>query len=727
MAIFDAIDTLNPAQRQAVCAPLGHYLVLAGAGSGKTRVLTQRIAWLHQAHHVPLHYFFAVTFTNKAAAEMRQRIHAQVAQINKGLWVGTFHGLAHRLLRLHWRQANLPSSFQIMSNYEQFRLLKRVAKAVQLDDSSDSLQPLIGWINAQKEAGKRAEHIQPSPNNQLFETYRHAYIHYQQQCENAGLLDFCELLLRAHELLRDNAELLAHYQCRFQHVLVDEFQDTNTIQYAFIRLLAGESGYIFAVGDDDQAIYSWRGAKVENIRHFLNDFPNTKTLRLEQNYRSTSTILQAANAIISHNAQRMGKQLWTSRQQGEPVALFVSADENDEADYVVQRIKKWLAEGGSYADIAVLYRTHIQTRAFERALTHAQIPYRIRSGLRFFERAEIRDVLAWLRLLAHRDDDGAFERAINTPKRGIGPSTLGYIQQIAQSQSISLWKASQTIIKNTAFNKNRQKKLSLFIELIEQLAAETSGMALHELINYVITRIALREHWRKTSSHELEGQSRCENIDQLIDEARCFVARDRDEEALTLSELDAFLSYAALESGDNAEQNEEKCVQLMTLHAAKGLEFPLVFLTGMEEGLLPSARSLQNPILLDEERRLAYVGITRAQQQLILSYAKERLLYGKKIHYPPSRFLAEIPPHLLHKVRPHTQSVYQPLNSPEPTMQQQAPAFPLGSRMSHHIYGQGTVIGSQGSGRHARVHIAFDDEGSKWLVLAYANLTVIPN
>jgi len=723
MAISNAMDTLNPAQRQAVCAPPGHYLVLAGAGSGKTRVLTQRIAWLHQTHNVPLHHFFAVTFTNKAAAEMRQRINAQVAQISKGLWVGTFHGLAHRLLRLHWQQAKLPPSFQIMGNCEQLQWVKRIAKTLQLDDSSDSLQLLMGWINAQKEAGRRAEHIQPSPNNKLFETYRQAYIHYQQQCENSGLLDFGELLLRAHELLRDNTELLAHYQRRFQHLLVDEFQDTNTIQYAFIRLLAGELGHIFAVGDDDQAIYSWRGAKVENIRHFLNDFPNTKTLRLEQNYRSTSAILQAANAIISHNAQRMGKKLWTNHQQGEPVTLFAAADENDEADYVVQRTKKWVAQGGSYADIAVLYRTHIQTRAFERALTHAQIPYRIRSGLRFFERTEIRDVLAWLRLLAHRDDDVAFERAINTPKRGIGPSTLGHIQQLAQSQSISLWKASQAIIKNTVFNKNRQKKLSLFIELVEQLAAETHGMALHELINHVITRIALREHWLKTSSHELEGQSRCENLD----EARCFVAHDSNEEALTLSELEAFLSYAALESGDNPEQNEEKCVQLMTLHAAKGLEFPLVFLAGMEDGLLPSARSLQHPTLLDEERRLAYVGITRAQQQLILSYAKERLLYGKKIYYPQSRFLAEIPPHLLHKVRPGTQRLYQPVNSLEPTMQQEVPALPLGSRVSHQIYGQGTVIGSQGSQTHAQVHIAFDDKGSKWLVLAYANLTVILN
>jgi len=719
MVISDLINALNPAQREAVCAPPGHYLVLAGAGSGKTRVLTQRIAWLHHTHNVPLHHFFAVTFTNKAAAEMRERINTPLAPVSKGLWVGTFHGLAHRLLRLHWQHAKLPQSFQIIGNYEQLRLLKRVAKMMQLDDSTDSLKPFMAWINAQKEAGRRAQHIQPAPSNDLFESYRHVYSHYQQQCENDGLLDFSELLLRAHELLRDNSPLLEHYQQRFQHLLVDEFQDTNSIQYAFIRLLSGESGHVFAVGDDDQAIYSWRGAKVENIHRFLHDFPSAKTLRLEQNYRSTAAILNVANAVIAHNTQRMGKQLWTGSQHGEPVELFAASDEHDEADYVVQQAKQWAIQGKPYSDMAVLYRTNIQSRAFERALTSAGIPYRIHNGLHFFERAEIRDALAWVRLLTNHHDNASFERAINTPKRGIGSRTLEHIQQAAHTQGISLWQASQLIIQENSLTKRTLHNVALFIKLVEQLSVEIHNMILPELMSHVITRIALREHWLKVSPHELEGQSRCEHLDQLIYEARCFISRDSHEEGIVLTELDAFLAYCALESCDNSSQDEVNGVQLMTLHAAKGLEFPLVFLAGMEEGLLPSTRSLQHTALLDEERRLAYVGITRAQQRLILSYAKERALYGKKVYYPRSRFLAEIPQHLLSF---RTFSFYQPKPGP-----QEVPALLPGTRVKHQVYGQGTVIDNQGSGAQARVHIAFDDEGGKWLMLAYANLKAIPN
>jgi len=726
MTISNLSDTLNPAQQAAVCAPLGHYLVLAGAGSGKTRVLTQRIAWLHQTYHVPLSHFFVVTFTNKAAAEMRERIYAQLAHASKGLWVGTFHGLAHRLLRLHWQEANLPQSFQIMGNYEQLRLVKRVAQTLQLDASADSLKLLMGWINAQKEAGRRAQHIQPMPNNESFESYRRTYIHYQQQCENDGLLDFAELLLRANELLRDNPPLLAQYQQRFQHLLVDEFQDINNIQYAFIRLLAGKSGHVFAVGDDDQAIYSWRGAKVENIQHFISDFPSAKTLRLEQNYRSTASILNVANAVIAQNAQRMGKQLWTGNSKGKPVELFAATDDNEEANYVVQRIKQWAAQGKNYADIAVLYRTNIQARAFEMALANAQIPYRIRSGLHFFELAEIRDALAWLRLLTNHHDNSAFERAINIPKRGIGQRTLEHIQQVAQIQGVSLWEASQVIIQGTGLTARLRQTLAAFIELVEKLSAETATMELHELIDHVITQVALREHWNKASSHQLEWQSRCENLDQLVVQASSFATHSLDIDThYSRKKLDDFLAYTTLENGETHGKKETQAVQLMTLHAAKGLEFQLVFLVGMEEGLLPSARSLHDPLLLNEERRLAYVGITRAQEHLILSYAKERLLYGKKIYYPRSRFLAKIPPHLLN-FRTSTSTSYQPTHQSKP-VSQAVPVLLSGTRVKHQVYGTGTVIGSQGSASHARVHIRFDDEGDKWLMLAYADLKVIPN
>jgi len=733
MLISQLIDDLNPDQRATVCADPGHYLVLAGAGSGKTRVLIQRMMWLHQIHHVPLHHLFAVTFTNKAASEMRERINTQLAHPSKGLWIGTFHGLAHRLLRLHWQLAKLPQVFTIMGSYEQHRLIKRIAKALNLEDSTDSLKPLIGWINAQKEAGRRAEHLQPTPNNELFESYRHVYIEYQQYCDHEGLLDFSELLLRAHELLRDNTELLAHYQQRFQHILIDEFQDTNKIQYAFIRLLSGKSGKVFAVGDDDQAIYSWRGAQVENIQHFLKDFSTAKTLRLEQNYRSTTAILNVANALIAHNTQRNGKKLWTSSNNpDQPVELFAADDENNEADYVAKRARQWVTQGGNYADIAVLYRTNSQSRALERALSYADIPYQIRNGLSFFERAEIRDALAWLRLLANPNNNSAFERAINIPKRGIGERTLEQIQQLAQTRAISLWQASQILIENNALITRTRQTLAVFITLVEQLAATTSSMVLHELVDYVIKQIALREYWAKASHSELEEQSHYENLDQLINEARFFVSRDiRNEEGIILSELEAFLAYMALEGGENHEQKNEDAVQLMTLHAAKGLEFPLVFLVGMEEGLLPSSRCLHYSHLLNEERRLAYVGITRAQQHLILSYAKKRYLYGKEHHYPRSRFLAEIPRHLLHEIFPNVQTLYQPDNHPEPVpvVPQKIifPEFLPGSRMSHPVYGKGTVIGSQGSGAHTRIHVEFDEEGSKWLVLAYADLKPIPD
>ncbi|MGL4693232.1 MAG: UvrD-helicase domain-containing protein, partial [Stenotrophomonas maltophilia] len=424
MDVSHLLDGLNPAQREAVSAPPGHHLVLAGAGSGKTRVLIHRIAWLNEVCGVPTHGIFAVTFTNKAAGEMRHRIDLQLSQGSRGAWIGTFHGLAHRLLRLHFQDAKLPDSFQVMDSDDQLRLVKRVVQQLEIDDGKFPPKQIAWWINEQKDEGRRPQHIQPEPHDAWLETMRQAYAAYQERCDRAGLVDFAELLLRAHELLRDNPALLAHYRSRFREILVDEFQDTNAIQYAFVRVLAGETGHVFVVGDDDQAIYGWRGAKVENVQRFLKDFPGAQTVRLEQNYRSTANILGAANAVIAHNPDRIGKELWTDSGDGDPIDLYAAYNEMDEARYVVERARQWVRDGGSYGDVAVLYRSNAQSRAFEEALLSEQVPYRVYGGMRFFERAEIKDALAYLRLMTNRNDDAAFERAVNTPTRGIGDRTL---------------------------------------------------------------------------------------------------------------------------------------------------------------------------------------------------------------------------------------------------------------------------------------------------------------
>ncbi|MEG3158836.1 UvrD-helicase domain-containing protein, partial [Lysobacter zhanggongensis] len=433
MDVSHLLDALNPAQREAVSAPPGHYLVLAGAGSGKTRVLTHRIAWLHEVFGVPTHGILAVTFTNKAAAEMRQRVDAQLGGGTRGMWIGTFHGLAHRLLRLHWQEARLPEGFQVLDSDDQLRLVKRVVQALELDDSRFPPRQIAWWINAQKDEGRRPEHLQPDANDQWADVMRRCYVAYQERCDRAGLVDFAELLLRAHELLRDNPALLAHYRHRFGEILVDEFQDTNAIQYGFVRLLAGDNGKVFVVGDDDQSIYGWRGAKVENVQRFLKDFPGAQTIKLEQNYRSSANILDAANAVIAHNPERLGKKLWTDSGSGEPVDLYAAYNEIDEARFVVERLRQWVRDGGSHGEVAILYRSNAQSRAFEEALLSEQVPYRVYGGQRFFERAEIKDTLAYLRLVANRADDAAFERAVNTPTRGIGERTLDEVRRRARA------------------------------------------------------------------------------------------------------------------------------------------------------------------------------------------------------------------------------------------------------------------------------------------------------
>ena len=725
MDVSHLLDGLNPAQREAVSAEPGHLLVLAGAGSGKTRVLTHRIAWLHEVHGVPVHGIFAVTFTNKAAGEMRHRADAMLRNGTRGMWIGTFHGLAHRLLRLHWQEAKLPEGFQVLDSDDQLRLVKRVVQALELDEARFPPRQIAWWINAQKDEGRRPQHIQPEARDEWSDVMLRAYAAYQERCERAGLVDFAELLLRAHELLRDNPALLAHYRHRFRELLVDEFQDTNAIQYGFVRLLAGDSGNVFVVGDDDQSIYGWRGAKVENVQKFLRDFPGARTIRLEQNYRSSGNILDAANAVIAHNPGRLGKKLWTDAGLGETIDLYAAYNEIDEARFVVERIRQWVRDGGSHGEAAILYRSNAQSRAFEEALLAEKIPYRVYGGMRFFERAEIKDTLAYLRLVTSRADDAAFERAVNTPARGIGERTLDEVRRRARADGVPLWEAASRIAGGSELAARARNALAGFLALVDDIDNETRELPLQDKIDHALARSGLRAHYENESRGQLD--SRTDNLDELVSVASRFTRREDDEEAAALTELVAFLSYAALEAGEGQAQAGEEGVQLMTLHSAKGLEFPLVFLAGMEEGLFPNARSVEEQGRLEEERRLAYVGITRARRKLVLSYAEARRIHGMDMYGIPSRFLREIPGELLHEVRPRVQ-VSRPYATGAPRRNfghsslAEKPAIALGASVRHASFGTGIVTDVEGSGAHARVQVNFDDAGSKWLVLAFANL-----
>ncbi len=723
MDVSALLDGLNAAQREAVSAPPGHYLVLAGAGSGKTRVLTHRMGWLNQVHGVPAHGIFAVTFTNKAAAEMRHRVQTLMPG-SRGMWVGTFHGLAHRLLRLHWQDAKLPEGFQILDSDDQLRMVKRVLQQLEFDDPRFPPRQIAWWINQQKDEGRRPQHIQPGKDD-LSDVMLKAYTLYQTRCDNAGLVDFAEILLRAHELLRDTPALLEHYRNRFQDILIDEFQDTNAIQYGFIRLLAGNTGRVFVVGDDDQAIYGWRGAKVENVQRFLRDFEGAKTIRLEQNYRSTANILSAANAVIAHNPERLGKQLWTDSGEGEPIDLYAAYSEIDEANYVVGRVKQWVHAGGAHRDCAILYRSNAQSRAFEEALIVAQMPYRVYGGLRFFERAEVKDALAYLRLTASRVDDAAFERAVNMPTRGIGDRTMDEVRRLARGAGMSLWHAAREVAHGDAVPARSRNALAGFIAMIDQFADDISSLPLQDKIDHVLVHSGLRAHYEKEGRHSVD--SRVDNLDELITVASRFTRAD-DEESAQLSELIEFLAYAALEAGEGQAQEGEDGVQLMTLHSAKGLEFPVVFLGGMEEGIFPNQRSVQESGRLEEERRLAYVGITRAREKLVLSFAETRRLHGTDMPGIPSRFLREIPTQLINEIRPRAAAnrVFQsPARRHAGHAPIAGPGVNLGALVEHATFGTGTVTDIEGAGAHARVQVNFDGAGSKWLVMAYANLKVL--
>jgi len=727
MDVSHLLDELNDAQRAAVTTESQHTLVLAGAGSGKTRVLIHRLAWLIQVEHVSPLSIMAVTFTNKAAGEMRERAQKLLQVSARSMWIGTFHGIAHRLLRMHWEEAGLQENFQILDSDDQHRILRRLIKEEGLDEAQWPARQAQWYINARKDEGQRPQAIETMDNPMTAQWLR-IYEIYQAYCDRAGLVDFADLLLRAHELWLNNPTLLDHYRNRLTHLLVDEFQDTNSIQYAWIRMIAGDSGSVLVVGDDDQSIYGWRGAQVENMQHFKRDYADVQSIKLEQNYRSTGNILNAANALISNNDDRLGKTLFTEDGEGAKIALYSAFNEQDEARFVIEQIEQWLGKGRRAEESAIIYRTTAQSRLFEEYLLRASIAYRVYGGQRFFERAEIKDALAYLRLIQNPNDDAAMERVINTPTRGIGQKTLSTLRLQARESSLPLWQAAQECIRQNILPARALAAINAFMQLIGDMTEQLGNWTLGSQMKGVIENSQLVTHYEKEPREKME--SRIENLRELVNAAEAFVLPQEDEEA-GMTDLQSFLSHAALEAGETQGEAWDDCVQLMTLHSAKGLEFPMVFIVGMEDGLFPHQRSLTDAGgQLEEERRLCYVGITRAREQLCLSHAEIRRMYGSENHCRPSRFLREIPSELVNEIRPRRQSPKAWASPRQPeypksnsNIKQDWP-FQLGANVSHKKFGIGTVISYEGSGEHARVQVNFNRAGAKWLVLAYANLTV---
>ncbi|MDO6445261.1 DNA helicase II [Colwellia sp. 1_MG-2023] len=729
MDVSELLDALNDKQRDVVAAPLQNMLVLAGAGSGKTRVLVQRIAWLMKVEHASPHSILAVTFTNKAAAEMRARVEQTVGGNIHGMWIGTFHGLAHRLLRMHFQEANLPQSFQVLDSDDQLRLVKRIIRALNLDEKRWPAKQMQWYINGKKDEGLRPKHIE-THYDPTEETFVKVYQGYQDACDRAGLVDFAELLLRAHELWLNNPALLQHYQQRFSHVLVDEFQDTNAIQYAWLNMLGREQSKVMIVGDDDQSIYGWRGAKIENIQRFLKEFDNAQTIRLEQNYRSTANILTAANQLIANNNGRLGKDLWTKDDAGEKISVYTAFNEIDEARFISGRITEWLkrdlsSSEDSLDDVAILYRSNAQSRLLEEALLQAKLPYRIYGGLRFFERQEIKDALAYLRLINNRDDDAAFERIINTPTRGIGNTTVALVRDAARSLEVTLWQACQTMLQNNELKGRSAKVIQTFVDLIDQLEDDSGNLDLDQQANFVIQQSGLKAMYQAEKGERAEA--RIENLNELVTACQTFEMDPELEDEQ--SQLTGFLTHAALESGESQADDYEPAVQLMTMHSAKGLEFKLVFIAGLEEGMFPSQQSVEEIGRLEEERRLCYVGMTRAMEKLYLCHAESRRLYGQEKYHKPSRFLRELPSDCVDEIRLQSQ-VSRPASTGRfaNTITLESfdnSGFKLGQSVLHQKFGEGVVLNYEGNGAQSRIQVNFAEVGSKWLVVAYANLQAL--
>jgi DNA helicase II / ATP-dependent DNA helicase PcrA len=720
------IDSLNEAQRQAVTSDNQHLLILAGAGSGKTRVLVHRMAWLIDVQQQSPQSILAVTFTNKAAREMRNRIENMLGIPTRSMWVGTFHGLAHRLLNQHWSEAGLQQNFQILDSDDQQRLVKRIIQGLGLDENRWPGRQAQWFINGQKDEGIRAQFVEDS-DDAFIKTHRKIYLAYEEFCKNNSLVDFGELLLRAHELLRDDANLLKHYQSRFSTILVDEFQDTNTIQYAWLRLLAGKDTAMMVVGDDDQSIYGWRGAKIENIQDFSRAYPDAEVIKLEQNYRSTGTILKAANAVISRNTGRLGKNLWTAEEDGDAISLYSAFNEVDEARFIAEYVKRRFEQGNNYSESAVLYRSNAQSRVLEEALLRANVPYRIYGGQRFYERLEIKNALSYLRLSLNRNDDQSFERVVNTPTRGIGNRTLDEVRSVAREQGLSLWQASVKLIDEKSMSGRATNALYAFVQLISELESSIQGMELHEMAEQAINFTGLVEFHRAEKGEK--GQGRVDNLQELVSACKVYEADDPDAEALP-----QFLAQATLEAGDKQADEHEDALQMMTLHSAKGLEFPLVIMAGMEENLFPHSMSADEPGRLEEERRLAYVGITRAEKKLVMTYAEVRRIYGEEKFNSMSRFVRDIPSELIEEVRAKIKRPGAPVTQRASGGSSRRfstsdsgmdTGFELGQHVSHPKFGEGVILNFEGHGANARVQVNFHSAGSKWLVVSYARLESI--
>ncbi len=703
------LELLNSEQVAAVTAAPGHLLILAGAGSGKTRVLTHRIAWLLTTGHAHANGILAVTFTNKAAHEMRHRLQQVAPYDVRHLWIGTFHSIAHRLLRLHWQAAGLSENFQIIDSDDQYRLVRRVLAQLNLDEKNWPPRQAQWFINSQKELGLRAAQVDDE-HDAFRRTQIRIYSAYEELCAATNSVDFAELLLRVHELWRNSPDILAHYQARFSHLLVDEFQDTNAMQYAWIRQLAGANTDVMVVGDDDQAIYGWRGALAENLAQFLKDYANVTTICLEQNYRSTKTILHAANAVIAKNDDRLGKELWTEGEEGEPISLYEAFDEHDEARFIRSCIQKAYSQGVAYSAMAILYRSNAQSRVLEETLLEGHISYRIYGGLRFFDRAEVKDALAYLRLVYNVDDDTAFERIVNQPPRGIGDKTMEQLRDAARGNALSLWQAARKLITEGALANRAATAINGFIELILALQPIVQQTQIDSMLEQILQRSELSAYYKKDRSEK--GLAKSENLDELIT-----VAKEFSPEANTdLPPLAAFLAQAVLDSGEKEAAMGEDAVQMMTLHSAKGLEFPIVFMCGLEEGLFPHYLSVNDGDGLAEERRLCYVGMTRAMKKLYLTYAQSRQLHGRSECKKHSRFLSEIPKEYIKKER--LSSSFTPLRATS------GYGFNLGERVRHPLFGEGTILAFEGSGDHARVQVQFVnfEHGTKWLVCSFAKL-----
>ena len=719
----DLLANLNAPQLAAVTLPPQHALILAGAGSGKTRVLTTRIAWLISTGQVGPQGILAVTFTNKAAKEMLSRLAAMLPINTRGMWIGTFHGLCNRFLRAHHREAGLPAQFQILDSADQLAAIKRLLKTLNVDDQKYPPRELMHFINAHKEQGLRA--AQAEAYDHYTSRRVELYTEYEAQCRREGVVDFAELLLRSYELLQRNEPLCQHYQARFRHILVDEFQDTNRLQYAWLKLLAGRGSVtpetppacIFAVGDDDQSIYAFRGAEIGNMRDLQREFELANVIRLEQNYRSHGNILDAANALIKQNRGRLGKNLWTEAGAGEPIRVFEACSDVDESRFIVEEVLELVREGVPRHQIALLYRSNAQSRVLEHHLFTAGVPYRVHGGLRFFDRQEIKHALAYLRLIANPDDDTAFARVVNFPTRGIGTRSIEALQEAAHAANSSLYNAAASLAGKAGTSVAR------FVRLIEALRADTPALPLPETIAHVIEASGLRQHYLA----DREGQDRLENLDELINAAAAFLHEEGDpiddgEATLDGGPLASFLAHASLEAGEHQAGEGEEAVQLMTVHAAKGLEFDVVFITGLEQGLFPHENAAQERDGLEEERRLMYVAVTRARHRLYLSHAQTRLLHGQTRYCLPSGFLDELPATLLRKINRGVTAA-----TPAASAGWQPPAVAgglrIGQNVRHAKFGLGVIVSTEGSGPEARVQVNFGTSGMKWLALEYARLT----